>query len=303
MSESSANAMSAALKVAVTGATGHLGTVVCRGLLDAGYEVVAIDRKCAEGFPVEPLLGDLLNEQFVYEALDGCDTVVHLGNHPNVLAGPSLPTILAENVRMNANVFWAAVQLGIRRIVFASSVQVMLRSNGARREPPYQIPYLPLDGNAPADPGTNTYALSKEFGERALRLLCAENAELSATVLRFPMLPQASWVTQLQESKLTLPQWTNIGECLTHLFLSDADRVVRKAIKCSTRGYHQYFPAKVIRFVGKSAADLYREYYAHVPLRCPLSELTELVDTTALKDELGFEATEQIVVNLATRER
>lgn len=291
--------MSPVSKILVTGATGHLGTAVCEALLAAGHQVVATDRKFVANAPVKPVLGDLLDEHFVYRVLEGCDAVVHLGNHPNAFAGPSAQQILADNVRMNANVFWAAVQLGIRKIVFASSVQAMLRSAGGRREEPYQLPYLPLDGNAPTDPGTNTYALSKEVGERALQVLCAEYSDLAAVALRFPMLPRPQWAAHLRNAKQTLPAWVNWGECLTHLLLPDAGAVVAAAIARSLPGYKQYFPALSMKIIGQSAQALYREHYAHVPLKCPLEELTELVDLSALKQDLGFEPSDRIEVNLA----
>jgi hypothetical protein len=54
-----------------------------------------------------------------------------------------------------------------------------------------------------------------------------------------------------------------------------------------------------MRIRGKSAQDLYREYYSHVPLRCPLSELNEFVDLSALKSDLGFEPADRIEIDLA----
>lgn len=287
-----------ARKVLVTGATGHLGTAVCRALIAAGHEVRATDRRFVQDFPTKPLLGDILDEHFVYRAVDGCDAVVHLGNHPNMFAGPSPQQILAENVRMNANVFWAATQLGVTDIVFASSVQVMLRSNGGRREAPYVLPYLPLDGNAPRDPGTNSYAMSKEVGERLLETLCADYPELCATALRFPMLPRDQWATYLRQTRLPSPERMNIGECVTHLLLGDAGKLVCQALLHRKPGYRQYFPAWSIQFRGVSVEELRQKYYAHVPLRCPVEALTELVDLSALKRELDWEPTERIEIQL-----
>jgi hypothetical protein len=292
--------MSATLTVLVTGATGHLGTAVCEALIAAGHRVKATDRKYVRDFPVKPVLGDLLDEHFVYGVVEGCDAVVHLGNHPNLFAGPSPQQILADNVRMNANVFWAATQIGIRNLVFASSVQVMLRSNGGKREAPYRLPYLPLDGNAPTDPGTNTYALSKELGERSLQVLCEDHPDLCATSLRFPMLPRAPWVAHLRQTKITLPGWLNIGECMTHLMTPDAGVLVAKCLVRPKPGYRQYFPALAMRLRGLSAQDIYREYFSHVPLRCPLEELTELVDITALARDFDFEPSDRIEIDVET---
>jgi len=183
------------MKVLVTGAAGRLGSAVCAHLVQAGHEVKATDYKHREGLPVKLVHADLRDEIAVYSLLEGCDAVAHLGNHANLMAGPSPQRLLAENTAMNANVFRAAVDVGIRRVVFASSVQAILKvPNGMRAEAPYAIPYLPLDGSVPSNPGSNFYALSKEFGERMLQELCLAQLDLVATSLRFPVLSGENWI-------------------------------------------------------------------------------------------------------------
>lgn len=199
---------------------------------------------------------------------------------------------------MNANVFWAAAQLGVSDIVFSSSVQVMLSSSGGRRDTPYALPYLPLDGNAPRDPGTNAYAMSKEVGERILEALCAEFPGICATALRFPMLPRTQWVEHLRETRLPTPSRLNLGECATHLLLEDAGRLVCQALSHRRPGYRQYFPAWSIQFRGISVEELRRKYFSHVALRCPVDELSEFVDLSALKRDLDWEPTDRIQIEL-----
>ena len=47
---------------------------------------------------------------------------------------------------MNTNVFRAALDLGVRRIVFASSLQAMIRlDEGRAPDAPFGIPYFPGD--------------------------------------------------------------------------------------------------------------------------------------------------------------
>ncbi|MGC4069511.1 MAG: NAD-dependent epimerase/dehydratase family protein [Polyangiaceae bacterium] len=292
--------MSASLTVLVTGATGHLGTAVCEALIAAGHRVKATDRKYVKDFPIKPILGDLLDEHFVYGVVEGCDAVVHLGNHPNLFSGPS-----PQQTPFGQRAYERKRVLGrnayrCSKLVFASSVQVMLRSNGGKREAPFRLPYLPLDGNAPTDPGTNTYALSKEVGERALQVLC----EI------IPIFAQRRFVSPCfhahlgwrisRQSKITLPGWLNIGECMTHLMTPDAGVLVAKCLDRPKPGYRQYFPALAMRLRGHTTQDLYREHYSHVPLRCPLEELTELVDLPALKRDFDFEPSDRIEIDVQT---
>lgn len=283
--------------ILVTGATGHLGTAVCKALIAAGLEVRATDRRYVPGFPAKVELGDLGDEHFAYRVVEGCGAVVHLANHANAFAGPSAQRLLTENVGMNANVFYASVDLGIRCLVFSSSVQVMVRRAGSRGEPPYQVPYLPLDSDAPPDPGS-CYAVSKEFGERMLRLLCQEHPELSATALRYPMLPQQGWIRHLSQNRRTSRRWLNFAECLTHLYLADAASLVVRVLAKRAPGYHQYFPATTTQLQGYSAARIIREWYPDAPLRQPIEQIGNLVDISVLERDLDWWPEHRLSVTL-----
>ncbi len=285
-------------RILVTGATGKLGTVICRHLVDQGHDVRATDKRFAPDFPAPIELGDLLDEHFVYRVLDGRDTVVHLGNHAHPNAGPSKQRLLGENVQMNANVFDAAVDVGIDCIVFASSIQAILRLAGGGHEPPYPVPYLPLDSEVPTDPADNPYALSKEFGERMLRLHCANRATLSATVLRFPMLPSGWWASRLSDPTGLPRRALNFGECLAHLLPEDAAELTTRVVERRLVGYHQYFPAVSMKLRNLSPETLIDERYAGVPLKCPAHELDSLIDLSQLRRDLDWEPKRRLEVTL-----
>jgi nucleoside-diphosphate-sugar epimerase len=274
--------------VLVTGATGKLGTAVCQALLERGYAVRATDRQFVKGFPVRIELGDLCDELFVYRTMEGCSAVMHAGNHPNQFVGLSAPRILSDNVAMNANVFHAAVDHGVESIVFASSVQAMIRRERNVTEPPYSIPVLPLDGELPANPGANTYAQSKEFAERMLELIAARQPALSLTAIRYPMLVTA-WFERRMSSVAQVPlKWLDLAECTAHLFLEDAGALVADVLARRLPGYRRYFPAQTMDIANYPVEELLANHYADVPRRAPIPDLASLIDISAITRDVGW---------------
>jgi nucleoside-diphosphate-sugar epimerase len=271
------------MKVLVTGASGRLGRAVCAGLFERGFDVRATDQRFAAGLPVPVELANLLDEHAAYRLLEGCEALVHLANHPNLFVGPSPQRLLAENTAMNANVFRAAADLGVQNIVFSSSIQVMVTMPGGEAPPPpYTLPYLPLDGAAPRNPGPNFYALSKELGERALQVLCEEKPALSATSLRFPVLAGDGWFRRFARRKV--PQnVVNFGEGLTFLTFADAARVVSSVCEIARAGYRQLFPAATLDLAGLGAPEIIAAFYPETRLLAPRETITRLVDPTELE--------------------
>ncbi len=284
--------MSESAPILVTGAAGHLGTAVCKSLLARGRAVRATDLRFARDFPVHLERGDLRDELFVHRAMEGCDAVIHLGNHPNAFVGLSPQRLLSENVAMNANVFHAALDHGVRCIVFASSVQATVKRSWDGAEPAFFIPYLPLDGDLPSNPGTNTYAQSKEFAERMLEIAAGADSRLSATAIRFPMLVN-EWLARRLSGKIRVDS-INFAECTAHLFLQDAGEFCAEVLAQRAPGYHKYFPAVTMNLEGYPLAEMLRDRYPDVPHKRPLAELSDLIDISAIRREIGWAPRERL---------
>jgi nucleoside-diphosphate-sugar epimerase len=286
------------MKVLVTGAAGHLGSLSVSALVRAGHEVRATDQKFRGdlGVPFEP--ADLRDEHALYRLVEGMDALVHLGNHPNRFAGPSPQRLLAENVSMNANAFTAALDRGVRRIVFSSSIQVMLRSSLVPVEP-HALPYLPLDGEAPADPGDNPYALSKQFGEEMLRLATTLHAELAVTAIRYPMLVGPQFLRRFEPFGGRVPyKMLHLGEATAHLFFEDAAELVVHALERQASGYHQYFPAQTFDVTNLPVSRLIERFYPNVRRARSLDAIDTLIDISALEHDLGWKPTQRMTVEL-----
>ncbi len=286
------------MKVLVTGAAGKLGSVTCRVLHERGFDVRATDRRFRPGLPVKLEIADLCDELTAYRLLDGCDALVHLGNYPNVGAGPSYASVLSDNVRMNANYFYAAVDRGVSRIVFASSIQVMIPYDD-RQTLPRAIPYLPLDGRAPRNPGRNPYGLSKEAGERLLETLSGATPGLSCTALRFPGLRSEESLALLARAPRPYPRrWASLQELAAHLFFEDGARLVADVLEHRAPGYHQYFPAVFPELGDYPLGELLREEYPDVKLVRPIETLAELIDTSQITTEVGWRPERRLAYEL-----
>lgn len=148
------------MKILITGGSGALGQVITRDLLEAGHELT--DYSLAP--PVLPsmrsITGDITDMDGVRAACRGQDAVIHLAGIPG--PGRAAPERIAQvNVVGTVNLLEAAVQAGIPKLIFASSMTAF--GFGFSRYP-FPPRYLPIDENHPAAP-QDEYGISKLAAE------------------------------------------------------------------------------------------------------------------------------------------
>lgn len=146
--------MPAPRTILLTGAAGGLGTLM-RGLLPAyGYELRLLDVRPIEGEP-DAITADLGDKKALREAARGVDAVIHLAG---ISLESSFDKILRANIEGTYNLYEAAREEGVRRVVFASSNHAV----GFTPRPVGDDPLIAVD--TPRRPDT-FYGLSKSFGE------------------------------------------------------------------------------------------------------------------------------------------
>ena len=114
------------MKNFVTGGTGFLGSALVRKLLERGEEVVALSRpgsdlRNLEGLDVEIAYGDLLDRESLRAAMKGCHRVYHAAAEYSLWV-PDKKAIYAVNVDGTKNVLTAAIEAGVSRAVYTSTV-------------------------------------------------------------------------------------------------------------------------------------------------------------------------------------
>lgn len=214
-------------RVLITGIYGLVGNVIYRKLLEtpAAYDVYGFSRRRYHSDRIREVcempeekcfLGTLEDFSAVRRAVDGMDVVVHMAADPSGEHG--WESLLNSNVIGVYNIFEACRLASVKRIIFASSVQVAF---GYRDTEPYKalldgqyadiapdsIPVLThIDPTRP----NNLYGASKVWGE-ALAHVYAHRYGMSCIVLRIGWvldndLPPEVWGETVWSSKRDIAQ-------------------------------------------------------------------------------------------------
>lgn len=278
------------MKVLITGAAGRVGSVVAGVLHRAGFELRLTDRKVRKDLPAKVEVLNLLDRDGVYRVMDECDALVHLGNHPHFGDGADAQTVFGENCQMNINVFQAARELGLKKVVFISSVQVIGGDRKYREgEPvkPSELKYLPLDGETPANP-KNPYSLSKRAGEMLSEFYLA-TAGIETVALRLPWTCHPEWWGWMKKRRGDKVRDHHLmDEGFTCLHAEDAAELILAILKTPLPGYRQYFAAMPSPMVNIPIGELIERYYGGVELRKPLGEIKSFVDLSRITAETGW---------------
>lgn len=122
------------MKILVTGATGFVGSAVVHRLLatDGDYQVRVLTRftsdcRNIENLPVETVIGDLKDRRSLQRAVKGCRAVFHVGADYRLWV-PEPADMYAVNVKGTGNLMRAALDAGVHRVVYTSSVATIKTS-------------------------------------------------------------------------------------------------------------------------------------------------------------------------------
>jgi len=110
-------------RIIVTGAKGGTGRSLVEVLRGAGHTVIGVDRLPWDGLEADYVQLDLRDAAGINDVFAGADGVVHFGSPP---CDTFLSTTEAFHMLTVAgfNVFQAAQNVGIRRVAWASSIEV-----------------------------------------------------------------------------------------------------------------------------------------------------------------------------------
>lgn len=163
------------MRILFTGGSGKAGKHVVPYLMERGHRVVNADLVPLDYAGVDNLTVDITDSGQVFNALTSYanfdeldpgtgvpkfDAVVHFAAIPRILLKPDNETFRVNTIS-TYNVLEAAVKLGIKKIIFASSETTygVCFADGERKPE-----YIPLDEQHPVVP-EDSYAMSKVVNE------------------------------------------------------------------------------------------------------------------------------------------
>lgn len=275
--------------IVLTGAAGGAGRAIMRDLSQRGVPLIAVDLDVtpdtydgetlsSADSAISRLRADLTDLGQTLEVMRGASAVVHMANIPAPGLRPAGVTF-TDNMRMNWNVFTAAHQLGLERVVWASSETTL---GLPFDEPPR---YAPVD-EAHYPVPESSYALSKVASETV-----AEHVSRWSGIpfigLRFSNIlgpdvyrtfPDTCW------RDVRARKWNLWG----YVDARDVAQSVYRALVADVTGARAYVIAAADTVMPRPSRELMAEVFPGVPVADDLPEYGTLLSIDRARAELGY---------------
>ncbi|SFD47562.1 NAD-dependent epimerase/dehydratase family protein [Roseivivax sediminis] len=284
------------MRILFTGGTGKAGRHVVPYLRDLGHTIVNADLHPLGETGVDDLRVDLTDSGQVWGALtqlgnigelddpaarDRFDAVVHFAALPRILIAPDGETY-RTNVLSTYNVIEAAVKLGIRKVIFASSETTY----GICFAPGDKAPdYIPVDEAHPTIPH-DSYAMSKVANEVTARSFQARSGVdiygLRINNVIEPHEYATDFPTYLQHPEM---RRRNI---FAYIDARDLGHMVECCLNSDGLGYEVFNVANPDSSVGIPSAEVAERFYPGVRRRREMGEWETFYDIEKARRLLGF---------------
>lgn len=282
-------------RVIFTGGSGKAGRHVLPYLAGQGYDLLNLDLVPLEAEGVANLKVDVTDSGQVFNALStwfgfgemdrgapgAVDAVVHFAAIPRILLVPD-NEVYRINVLGTYNVIEAALKLGIRKVIIASSETTygVCFAEGRR-----DFHSFPLDEDYDVDP-MDSYALSKVNNEQAARAFALRfGADVYA--LRIGNVIEPHEYAERFPAFLDNPEM-RIRNAWNYVDARDLGQIVHRCIGADGLGY-QVFNATNDTVVSRiPTRELARRYFPDVPFTREIGEYEGLMSNAKIRSVLGF---------------
>ena len=263
------------MRIFFTGGSGKAGKHAVSHLLDQGHRVLNADLVPLDDPRVDNLKVDLTDIGQVYSAMSGLagmdelddpagvprfDAVVHFAAIPRILV-TSDSEVFRVNTLSTYNVIEAAVKLGIRKVIFASSETTygVCFAQGEVRPA-----YLPVDEDHPTVPH-DSYAMSKVANEITARSFQARTG-VDIYGLRINNVIEPHEYSEMFPAFVQDPSRRR-RNIFGYIDARDLGHMVACCLRTDGLGYQVFNVANPDTSVRISTEEVIARFYAGVPVR------------------------------------
>ena len=282
-------------RIIFTGGTGKAGRHAVPHLLAKGYSILNVDLKPLDLPGVNTLITDLTDSGQAFNALtthfgfdgydDGAppkapDAVVHFAAIPRVLIEPDNKTFLA-NVASTYNVIEAAMKLGVRKVIIASS-ETTFGVCFAEGDKDYHS--FPLTEDYDSDP-MDSYGLSKVVNEKTARAFAMRyGADIYALRIGNVIEPQEytnfpAWLENPPSRKRNA--WSYIDA-------RDLGEIVHLCLQKDGLGYQVFNAVNDTITADLPTPDFLKKYAPNSPVTRPMGPHEAPLSNQKIREVLGF---------------
>src|ERR1700736_2651632 len=282
-------------RVVFTGGTGKAGRHAVPHLLDRGYKILNVDLKPFDHPGVNTLVADLTDSGQAFNALtthfgfDGFargkapgapDAVVHFAAIPRVLIEPDNATF-AANVVSTYNVIEAAMKLGVRKVIIASSETTY---GVCFAEGDKDFHSFPLEEDYDVDP-MDSYGLSKVVNEKTARAFAMRyGADIYA--LRIGNVIEPHEYTMFP-AFLADPM-SRKRNAWSYIDARDLGEIVHLCLQKDGLGFQVFNAVNDTITADMPTKELLGRYCPHTPITRPLGDFEAPISNRKIREVLGF---------------
>lgn len=183
------------MRILLTGACGRLGKHV-RAMAGDEHEFVCMDvDQEVEG--LGGICANVTDRDAVFEAARDCDAVMHTAALHAGFPDEPFSAFAQVNIIGTENVLAAATERGVKRVIFSSTLEIMVGRHVAPR-----FGTAVIDENMPVLPDWN-YSITKAQAEEVCRMY-ARNGDVESVILRYGDFCHPDDVTKIGLGLLTI---------------------------------------------------------------------------------------------------
>jgi nucleoside-diphosphate-sugar epimerase len=284
------------MRIFFTGGSGKAGKHVIPYLLDQGHKVLNVDLTPLHHPGVNNLVADIADSGQMFNAMTSYagfdelesgngvpafDAVVHFAAVPRILLKPDNETFRVNTIG-TYNVIEAAVKLGIKKIIIASSETTYGICFSDGQTNPHS---LPLEEDYDVDP-MDSYGLSKVVNEKTARSF-QRRSGYDIYALRIGNVIEPHEYTELFPHYFKYPE-VRRRNAFCYIDARDLGQIVDLCIKKNGLGYQVFNAGNDHNGAIIPNKDLIEQFFPGVPVTRPLDEHEALFSNRKIREMLGF---------------